>query len=197
MKKIIVAAAILLSSCTTHTGTVVDPKGDFASIDVGKSNAEFALLLKNDGTSVQRVLQSPGNYNPAVLYALSSALFETGRLDEALPWFYLAQLRARSDAAKALDISARESVTILNNRFGPKINRHAFSDLQKLKAAVAHATALDTQIPRNYDARWIALHGMDAFSKTTVRFEPKERWNSINQRVRDENLEAFRAALKH
>lgn len=197
MRNITIAITILLSSCVNPGHMVVDPKGDFATIDVEKSNRTFKQLLKDDAISIQSALRNPGEYNPSVFYALASALFETGKRDESLPWFYFAQLRAKSDAAKSLDLGAREGVTLLNHRFGLKINQYAFRNLRKLKAAVALATKMDVQIPRNYDARWIALHGMDAFDKTKLRFEPKERWNGINQRIRQENLKAFEATVAH
>lgn len=54
---------------------------------------------------------------------------------------------------------------------------------------------LDVKLPRNYDPRWIALHGMDAFTGTKVRFEPKSEWSSIDQKTRKTYLAEFREAL--
>lgn len=112
---------------------VVEPQGEFAVIAMEPSAAEFERLLKKDRKAIERVMANPGNYNPPVIYALSYALFESGRKAEAPQWFYLGQLRARSDANKSLDPSAPQGVDVLNEHFGGPINQYAMGDLATLE----------------------------------------------------------------
>lgn len=174
---------------------VVETQGEFAEIVMEPSTGEFNRLLKKDRKAIEQVMANPGNYNPPVLYALSYALFETNRKEEAPQWFYLGQLRARSDANKTLDPSAAQGVDVMNQHFGGAINQYAMSDLATLETTVNRVIELDAKLPRNYDPRWIALHGVDAFSKMKVRFEPKSKWSGIDQRTRKTYLADFRDAL--
>lgn len=197
MKYLPFLAFAFLASCAAPTRTEIQPKGEFATIKVEDSNQEVERLMKGDGGAVARVTANPGGYHPAVLYALSNALFRSGRRDEAMEWFYLGQLRARSDANKAQDPSAKQAVSGLNARFGPLINPYAFQDIGKLKATVARVLAKDRALPRNYDARWIALTGTDAFSGGRVRFAPQSQWKGIDERTRREYEASFQEMLKH
>lgn len=173
----------------------VEPQGEFSEIVMEPSMGEFNRLLKKDHKAIERVMANPGNYNPPVLYALSYALFETGRKDEAPQWFYFGQLRARSDGNKSLDPSAAQGVDVMNQEFGDPINQYALGDLAKLEMTVNRVLELDAKTPRNYDPRWIALHGMDAFTSKKVRFASKSEWASIDQKARKTYLTEFREAL--
>ena len=44
------------------------------------------------------------------------------------------------------------------------------SDINKLTESIGDVAAWDKKTDRNFDPRWIALHGMDAFLKETVTF---------------------------
>ncbi|MDB6080111.1 MAG: hypothetical protein JWO82_3858 [Akkermansiaceae bacterium] len=197
MKYLPLLAFVVLASCAAPTRTAIEPKGEFATIKVEDSNQEVRHLMEGDRGAVARVTANPGAYHPAVLYALSDALVRSGRKDEAVEWFYLGQLRARSDANKAQDPSAKRAVSALNERFGPQINPYAFQDIGKLKATVARVLSKDRTLGRNYDARWIALTGTDAFSSEKVRFAPRSQWKSIDERTRKEYEAGFQEMLKH
>lgn len=188
----------LLSGCTTPgpvDQVVVEPRGEFAQIRVASQNEIFARLLKDDPAAVERVIAEPGDYNPPVLHALSHALFDADRRDEATFWFYLGQLRARSDADKALDPSARRAVDALNQRFGARINQYAFQDTDRLRATIDDVLASDRRIDRHYDPRWIALHGIEAIDGTRVHFAPRERWLEIDAATRRTYLAGFERAI--
>lgn len=144
---------------------------------------------------IAAVCKRPGAYQPPVLYALSKQLFAEDKRDDALYWFYLGQLRARSDANKALDPSATSAVSALNEKYGPAINRYAFQNVPKLKSAVSRAISTDASEGRSYDPRWIALHGMDAFSQSKVRFKPRSDWTAIDRTTRKEYEMDFKQAL--
>jgi hypothetical protein len=196
MKYLTILLIAALASCAPPSRVAVNPQGEFATIRTEPSNTEFQRLAKRDTAAIDRVTKDPGAYNPAVLYALSDALFRNGRKDDAVYWFYLGQLRARSDANKASDISARQAVAVLNQHYGRQINRFAFKDIARLKATVSKVISSDQSIPRNYDARWIALHGLDAFDKVTVRFAPRGQWKAIDDKTRRTYDNDFKSAMR-
>lgn len=185
-------ALAILAQAETVT---VQPQGEFAEIDVASSYQEFTRLLRKSPRSIERVLAAPGSYNPSVLYALAGALFQTGRKDDAMFYFYLGQLRARSDANKTLDPSAEQAVDVLNQEFGESINQYAFRDIPKLKATVSKVLAKDSEWPRDYDARWISLHGADAYYLLKVRMKPADQWDAINEKTRKTYLEEFKDVI--
>src|SRR6185312_4009701 len=57
------------------------------------------------GTVVGSITNHSENFAPPVLYVLSSVLFEQGKKDEAVFWFYAGQLRGRIDANICADRS--------------------------------------------------------------------------------------------
>ena len=190
-------SVIAFSGCALPTQVAVNPQGEFAIIKVEPSNSEIKLLSKRDPASIERVTKNPGAYNPAVLYALSDALFRSDRKDDAVYWYYLGQLRARSDANKALDVSARQAVGVLNQKYGAQINQYSFKETARLRLTVSKVILSDQSIPRNYDARWIALHGMDAFDSSKVRFAPRNQWKTINDTTRLQYEKDFNSAMRY
>jgi hypothetical protein len=196
MKYLTLLSIVALASCVPPNRVAVNPQGEFASIRVEPSYSEVKLLSKRDPASIERVIKNPGAYNPAVLYALSDALFRSGRKDEAAYWFYLGQLRARSDANKSLDGSARQAVSVLNQRYGTPINQYSFKDTARLRLTVTKVISTDQSIPRDYDARWIALHGIDAFDSDKVQFMPRNQWKTINDTTRRQYEEGFNSAMR-
>jgi hypothetical protein len=209
----IVSNVVLAQSAGTPGGktVLVKPQSEFAKIDT-RATLDIAKRLNSSSTAtraraIQEVKSSPGKFAPPALYALSNALFQQGQKDDALFWFYLGQLRARSDANKSTDESAREAVAVLNSQYGPTINHYAFrnvkvnykKNLQDIKALAGRMVDWDRKHPREYDPRWISLHGMGAFLSQHVAFEPKERWEKINEQTRvnylkelDESSQLFR-----
>lgn len=198
MRKIALSIVfVLISSVVLAENVSVKPTGEFAEIDVKEQNEILGKILKGEQSSINQVLSKPENYNPAVLYAISAALFNAGQKDEAAFWFYVGQLRGRSDANKALDRSARQAIGVLNQRFGGPINQYAMKDIPKLKKIVAKAVKFDEITARNYDPRWIALHGMDVFlKKEKVAFSPEKEWQEINDKTRTEYFNGFKQAMK-
>lgn len=192
---ILITSVFILTGCQSTGSThKVQPKGEFAEIDVQEQNKMASRLKTKDQQAVETVLANPQNYNPVVLYTLSEVLFKTNK-EQSLFWFYSAQLKARSDANKSLDKSAGQAVAILNDTFGPKINQYAFSNIELLKTIVPQVVKRDEDTPRNYDPRWISLHGMDAFTSEVVAFEPKEKWPDINKSTREQYLNGFNEAM--
>lgn len=188
-------AFLLLSSMALAQSQSVEPQGEFADIDTSADTKAVEQLLKKRKSTIEKVLSKPNSYSPPVLYALSYALYERDRKDEAMFWFYLGQVRATSDARKSLDASAGQAVPVLNQQFGPNINQYAFLDLAKLRTTVEEVVTWDRENKRDYDPRWIALHGMQAFLGDSIPFEAPEMWPEIDEQTRSEYLEEFYSAV--
>jgi hypothetical protein len=186
----------------------VKPQGEFAQIDTRGTIDVMKRLNSSDratkAKAVEQVKTSPGKIAPPALYVLSNVLFQQGQKEDALFWYYLGQLRARSDANKCNDISARQAVTVLNGQYGPPINKYAFrntkvnykKNVQDIRALATKVVEWDRKHDREYDPRWIALHGMGAFTDNKPAFEPKSRWSKINEQTRVEYLKGLDEATE-
>jgi hypothetical protein len=186
--------------------------GEYASIDVRLLNDSVRILETGDASARKakavEISASPEQFAPPVFYSLSNVLFEEGQKDEAMFWFYAGQLRAGFDAMRCTDVSARQAVDVLNQRYGPPINKYAFQDLDKLEAVVQKAVEWDRETPHEYDQRWINLHGMGAVragmqrnSGNVRRASPRPlsvdegRWERLAEQRRVEYLKGFHEAL--
>jgi hypothetical protein len=200
---------ILVGAADAGAETAIQPAGQYAEIDIKQTREAMQLLatgtMSERGAAIAGISAHSEQYAPPVFYAMSEALFQAGNRDEAAFWFYAGQLRARFDANRCTDESARQAVPALNQRYGPAINQYAFQDLQKLEAVVNKVVAWDRQTPHNYDQRWINLHGMNAMlsglgSRSVSGADaplslPAERWDAIAEQTRADYLKGFQEAL--
>ena len=65
-----------------------------------------------------------------------------------------------------------------------------------MSTTVQHVLEWDRQTSRYYDPRWVALHGKDAYSKTTIAFKPREEWRQIDELTRQGFEKGFQQLLK-
>jgi hypothetical protein len=206
------AAVAGASLCLAPAGVpaqqnVVQPQGPFAQIDTRLANETIEALEKSNAEerqrTIERIKDRPQDFAPPVFYVLSNVLFQRGEKDDATFWFYAGQLRARFDANRCSDATARQAVRELNRRFGPAINQHAFQDVPKLEALIPRVVEWDRRTPHRYDHRWINLHGMGAMRSglggrsdaLAVLSAPKEEWEQIAEQTREDYLNGFRKAL--
>lgn len=185
----------------------IEPKGIYKEIVVEKSN-KIVEILKGENISsktqiVDSIIKKPNDYNPTVLYALSKELYDNNKKDEATYWFYLAQLRARYDANLCLDNSAKQAVSILNNEYGPNINKYAFQNIDFLEKTVKKVIDFAKNNDENYDHRWLNLHGMDAVlasmdekAEKKELSKPKKEWKKIKQKTIEDYSNGFTEYLK-
>ena len=72
------------------------------AIDLRSTEEAMAAMQGNDAakkqSAVEMVKKHSENYAPPALFGLSKSLFEAGKKDDAMFWFYAGQLRARYDA---------------------------------------------------------------------------------------------------
>ena len=94
------------------------------------------------------------------------------------------------------DTAQAKVLDVLNQQFGPPINRYAFANIPELKVAVAKVISNDKTLPRNYDPRWVVLHGMQAFTETKIQFAPESEWKDINAKTRKDYESGFQQAMK-
>ena len=185
----------------TQRTVVVEPNGEHAEIDTALARDAIAGLLGADPDVRRRIAElvelEPERFAPPVLFALSEVLLDQGRPTEAAFWFYAAQVRARFDANRCTDGTAGAAVGALTERFGGPINRFAFTDPQRLRRTVVRAVLWDRRTPHAYDHRWIALHGMGAFTGATGPLSvPVAEWDTLARRTRAEYLAGLREALR-
>lgn len=204
MKKSLILFVILFTSVTASFGQTkqVEPKGIYKEIEVAKHNKAVETLHRSETTAKQqlidKIILSPNDYNPPVLYALSRELFLQDKKEQAAFWFYVAQLRARYDANRCADKTATQGVIILNNTYGPDINRFAFTDLTFLESTVEKVVSFVKENEENYDPRWLNLHGMGAFinEKDAELSKPKETWAAIKAQTINDYHTGFKDYLK-
>ena len=171
------------------------PKGEFATIDVDKTQRAMDEITSGKGETINTILQAPNDYTPLALYLISAIMFDNEYQDQGAFWFYAAQLRARSDAEKSGDPTAHTVVSQLNQRFGDKITPYTTSDPVRFKGILTQALKWDTEQSRNYDARWIALLSKDALTETQVKFAPRDKWEAIDVNTRGKFREGLEQAL--
>ena len=209
MKKIFYLLLITVYSLTyvNAQNKQIEPKGIYKEIEVKSQNKVIEIFNGENKTLKQQtvdvIVKNPNNYNPPVIYALSKELYDNNQKDEATFWFYVAQLRARYDANLCLDNSAKQGVSILNNAYGPNINKYAFQNIEYLEKTVKKVVDFVKENNENYDHRWLNLHGMDAVlasmdgkTKKKELSKPKSEWPTIKQKTIDDYYNGFSEYLK-
>ncbi len=199
---------MLLAGCQRNDEPIPTPANSDVTprvFTVGLSNDVIEALGKGDTetqAAIRRIQSAPDRYAPPVFYALSSVLFQEGKKEDAAFWFYAGQLRARFDANRCADVTARQAVGILNLTYGTPINEYMFQRVKQLEALIPKVIEWDRQTPRNYDHRWINLHGMNAVldrigestADSTATSLPEDQWGKIAEETRAEYLAGFRQA---
>lgn len=104
------------------------------------------------------------NQHPATYYVLAKKLFESGKQDEAVFWFYAGQLRYRFHlmANPNLDPSGDPALfASLSEVIGRPLNEYAFGDLKALDATLDKVLTWDKATPngftstKTHQAEWI------------------------------------------
>lgn len=179
-----------------------------ARIDTRLANEAIHILVQGTPAQKQALFENikarPGNYAPPVFYALSHVLFQDGQKDESAFWFYAGQLRARFDANRCAEASAKQAVAVLNRSYGSSINQHAVQDMRKLERLIAEVVEWDRKTPYQYDHRWINLHGLHAVlygleGKSVAAMPdalslPADQWDAIAEQTRADYLSGFQHA---
>jgi len=208
MKKIAVILFIILpafiTKAQTITNHIVEPKGVYSEIDTKNDIRVMTSLLDPQNSTksklIDSIIQSPNNYDPPVLYVLSNVFFTSGKYNDAIFWFYLAQLRARYDVNRCADKTA--SAAQYNQTFGLDINQYAFAHLDDLEKIIPKVIEFERSNEENYDQRWINLTGMNAMSSALADkadnkplSKAKDEWPAIKKGTIADYEEGFKQAL--
>lgn len=123
-----------------------------------------------DGEAIAQFQATAPCHYWITFYFAAKSLFDSGQRDEAVRWFYVAQLRGRTVAE--LDPNSTPSlIGALQYVVGQPINEYAGGDQQKLIQAIDWATAWDQQHPMTLDSIRRVGHHM-APGVTEMDFDP-------------------------
>lgn len=174
--------------------------------DLSKDRSAIKALQGNDENLRQKtldeVLNQPNDYAPVVLCNVSLNLFEQGKRDEAAFWFYTCQLRVRIDVNLSTDPSTTATADKIGGIFGPKINKYAFEDMDKLEKTVNKVVEFVRNNQENYDRNWINFTGLAAIQAAMKKEElgnhlkPKNEWAAIKKETIDNYYKGFLEAKK-
>lgn len=182
------------------------PTGAYATIDTSGDIKLMRTLLKGSPEEKERsikfVLQSPTKFSPGVLFGLSVALFERGDKDNAMFWFLLADVRARYDAQRCADDSARSGASALRTQFGEVLYPYMRQNPAELEATIPKVLAWDASHGYDYDHRWINLHGLKVLAaESNAKNQPelslpKSEWTGIRNKVRSNFEEEYKNSAR-
>lgn len=175
----------VLSACSEQSSqtapTLFQPQGEYRLLPFDTMRHDVDQLLQGDKDTFNRVVADPNRVTPPVLFALSWVYFQQQDPDNALFWFYTAQLRARSDANKSLDTSTQQAVTQLSSQFGTDISTYALAHPEQMEWAMKKVLRWDKTAIRTYNPRWVALLGDEARQRQDYAFLPMDRWAAVDQ----------------
>jgi hypothetical protein len=96
--------------------------------------------------STQDMLSDIAREHPAAYYVLARRLFEEGKKDEAVFWFYTGQIRFRSRLLSYPNLPKDGEPAVfssLSEMVGRPLNEYAFGDIPKLATIIDRALAWD------------------------------------------------------
>jgi len=100
--------------------------------------------------AIPDLLHDVEHAHPVAMMLLSKRLFDAGRRDEGVFWFYEAQLRWRALLTQTSNNAERAQFQRIYEAIGPAINPHAFRDLPKFYAMVDSVLAWDAAHPDDF-----------------------------------------------
>jgi len=109
-------------------------------------SAATSAPAKQPAESVEQLIARIDRHHPANYYELAAKLFEQGRRDEAVFWFYVGQIRFRSRLKQIPNLKPDGDPALfasLSEVVGTPLNRYAFGDIPKLAETIDRALAWD------------------------------------------------------
>lgn len=203
----LLAGAVALAPAAAQTSTQTKPAGAHAHINTTLAQQAMRGLGSDSASerrrTVAQIEAAPQRYAPPVFYALSHVMRAEGQPERAMFWFYAGQLRARFDANRCADVSARQAVAVLNDNYGTPVNRYAVQHLPLLEQTVAEVLDWDRRTPHDYDHRWINLHGMNAIvaamggqgTDGAALSLPESEWEALAEQTRQRWQQEFAQAM--
>ena len=179
---LLLSISCFLVSCAQNTQPVKSVGNQDRS-----SPAVLESIRKNDPSVIADVSNNLGYYNPEMIAAAGSSIYVTNP-KQGLYMYYLAELRANSDADKLKDAATIKASLrrrlVLQSVYGSMTRRSLTKDTASHKKAINKAVAADKRIPRYYDPRWIASPVGEAIKKD-VSLKPRGDWAKIDSESRE------------
>lgn len=142
--------------------------------------------------AIKEALARPGEQMPPVFYALANALGkEPGRAYEAVFWHHVGRLRAVFDALRCRDKSVRKVVPGLGGKLSKALRDFQNEDPYRVMTIAKKAIEWDLATPRDYDHRWVLLHGKSAKEAPLTSGQltyPESEWPDILRYVHQTHL---------
>ncbi len=137
-----IAAAVVVVALG-HQASTSFGSNELSAMDRLKScDQQVALLAVKETLDDAEVLEVPLG-----LFTVANVLFQNGKKDEAVFWFYAAQLRVRYQLAVKKDNDSGQLLSIMLMTVGPAINNYAFQDVQKLTRILNNVLDWDRAAP--------------------------------------------------
>lgn len=179
-------------------------QGAFAEIDT-QADVRAIETLSGPGNARDRmageIAAASGDYSPAVFFSLAAHHASAGRMPVALFWMFAGRIRLWYDVQRSTDKSVEAAVDLLNNGLPELLRLSQFEDIEASTKIMNDAADWDKSTPHNYDACWIALHGLAAFlpdaaSRTRESLTiPESEWEALAESNRTEYCKNYAAEL--
>ena len=170
--------------------------GEYATIDEKNSREAVRILMSDKYSLAERsrtanlVQAEPGNYTPWALLALGLYRLSQNHLNDAALFLRAAVFRIIVDTKISQDPDVDNVIEIAFDLI--REYTETYIDTPQKKKAWAEALAQaskelehwDRVTPRNYDARWISLHGTGVFSGKPLKKTTPEQKEAI---IEEEN----------
>ena len=196
-----ISITLIAQDVTTH---IVKPAGEYKQIDLSEELAIIKRITDPNNSKkdqlIDSIQRSVNNFTPSLLYIMSAVIFQEGRQESGMYWFYLAQLRARYDANRSADKTA--SAARYNAEIGPPINQYALSHIDTLENIMKRVVDFVKDNNENYDPRWISMEGMAVFTtafggkgQSKPLTVPQEQWPAIKAKTIEDYYQGFKDAI--
>jgi uncharacterized protein YeaC (DUF1315 family) len=183
------------------------PQGIYATINMSGTEAAIRqlgqLIPYERRTAIAAAAAIAPRLSPPALYALANAVaLDDANMPDAVFWYQVARIRAVYDGLRCKDVSARAVVNEFGKRLNPDVARYQRQHREHTLQIAELAIKWDQQNPRNYDHRWINLHGKvvrsSAGTDPAELTVPESEWPAILQRVHEAHLKSVQefAAVK-
>ena len=175
-------------SCGARTITVPN-RGEYATIDMKPAQDTIERLKEAQGSArdamVADLVAHSDRQIPPILFLVARDYANKGNYNEALFWAHAGFLRSLYDGMRCTDSSSVDGAVVLMRDFAVSMGTHR-PTAEQLTQVSTRVLAWDTSTSRNYDQRWLCLHGMEAVSVGLGNppthehiFAPESDWPAI------------------